>query len=97
MKFADCSSQTLTLMLQNDGITRGQRIEVEEIMRERSRKTSPAELIAAYWPGLTDVERAQFTDSAEHITLDSGLDGHGNVIGGYVNHTEGFGGTFTGI
>ncbi len=43
------------------------------------------------------IHYSTFEAESEHISLDSGIDCYGNVEGGYVNHTEGFGGAFTGI
>ncbi len=39
----------------------------------------------------------KFEEESEHISLDSGIDCDGNMEGGYVNHTKGFGGRFTGF
>lgn len=40
---------------------------------------------------------AEFAAASEHITLSTGADADGNPEGSYMNHTECFGGTFTGV
>lgn len=39
----------------------------------------------------------EFAEQSEHIALSTGLDAEGQPEGCYVNHTEGFGGRFTGV